>query len=214
MCQTIEKDSAPLPQAREPSKCLNGQSNRGRLAKEAFWPPATRGLKKDYDRAITPVVEAICVPAALVPPGSPQPKQLLHFMLNPQWGRTAIGKKCLVSMHEGCFSRVQLFATLGAVAWQASLSVGFSKQEYWSVLANTGCHTLLEHYISCYPSHQLPWVPGLPDPCDPSSCTTSTPGPHWGRPMSSRTASGANRSGWPTGRDGNKTRIKTQAQCG
>ena len=36
----------------------------------------------------------------------------------------------------------------------------FSKQEYWSVLANTGCHTLLEHYISCCPSCQLPWVPG------------------------------------------------------
>ena len=31
-----------------------------------------------------------------------------------------------------------------------------SRQEYWSVLANTGCHTLLEHYISCCPSHQLP----------------------------------------------------------
>ena len=36
----------------------------------------------------------------------------------------------------------------------------FSRQAYWSVLANTGCHTLLEHYISCCPSHQLPSVPG------------------------------------------------------
>ena len=36
---------------------------------------------------------------------------------------------------------------------------GFSSQEYWSVLANTGCHTLL-HYISCCRSCQLPWVPG------------------------------------------------------
>ena len=36
----------------------------------------------------------------------------------------------------------------------------FSRQENWSVLANTGCHTLLEHYISCCPRHQLPWVPG------------------------------------------------------
>ena len=38
--------------------------------------------------------------------------------------------------------------------------VGFSRQEYWSILANTGCHTHLEHYISCCPSRQLPWVPG------------------------------------------------------
>ena len=36
----------------------------------------------------------------------------------------------------------------------------FSRQEYWSVLANIGCHTLLEHYISSCPSHQLCWVPG------------------------------------------------------
>ena len=36
----------------------------------------------------------------------------------------------------------------------------FSREAYWSVLANTGCHTLLEHYISCCPSRQLPWVPG------------------------------------------------------
>ena len=27
-------------------------------------------------------------------------------------------------------------------------------------LVNTGCHTLLEHYIFCFLSHQLPWVPG------------------------------------------------------
>ena len=33
-----------------------------------------------------------------------------------------------------CFSHVQLFATLWAVALQASLSIGFSRQEYWSGL--------------------------------------------------------------------------------
>ena len=37
---------------------------------------------------------------------------------------------------------------------------GFSRQEYWSVLANTGCHNLLEYCISYYPSRQPPWVPG------------------------------------------------------
>ena len=36
----------------------------------------------------------------------------------------------------------------------------FSRQAYWSILASTGCHTLLEHYISCCPSHKLPCVPG------------------------------------------------------
>ena len=46
--------------------------------------------------------------------------------------------------------------------WPARLlcqGEGFFRQ-YWSVLVNTGCHTLLEHCISCCPSCQLPWVPG------------------------------------------------------
>ena len=48
------------------------------------------------------------------------------------------------------------------MACQAPLSGGgwFSRQEYWSVLAKTDCHTLREHCISCCPSRQLPWVPG------------------------------------------------------
>ena len=41
-CQTIEKD----PRQGNPLKGLNGQSYRQRLAKEAFWSPATRGSKK------------------------------------------------------------------------------------------------------------------------------------------------------------------------
>ena len=34
-----------------------------------------------------------------------------------------------------CFSRVQLFVTLWTVACQAPLSMGFSRQEYWSGLS-------------------------------------------------------------------------------
>jgi len=59
-------------QAMEPSKCLNGQSYRERLAKEALLSSATRGLKKDSDSAINPVREAVCVLAHLVLPGSRQ----------------------------------------------------------------------------------------------------------------------------------------------
>ena len=36
------------------------------------------------------------------------------------------------------FSHARIFATLGTVAFQASQSVGFSRQEYW-----VACHTLL-----------------------------------------------------------------------
>ena len=38
------------------------------------------------------------------------------------------------------FSRVRLFVTLWAVARQAPLSMGFSRQEHWRV----GCHALLQ----------------------------------------------------------------------
>ena len=44
---------------------------------------------------------------------------------------------------------------------QASLSRnGFSRQAYWSILANTGCHSFWSTIISCCPSLHLSWVPG------------------------------------------------------
>ena len=48
---------------------------------------------------------------------------------NPRWG-TKIPYPCMLSW----FRRVRLFATLWSVACQASLSMGFSGQEYWSGL--------------------------------------------------------------------------------
>ena len=89
------------PQAREPSKCLNQQSYGERLAKETFWSPAIGGSKRDPDRAITPVVEAVCVPAHLTLPGFPQAGSCATFTLNSHWGRAATGKKSLASVHTG-----------------------------------------------------------------------------------------------------------------
>ena len=80
--------------------------------------------------------------------GPLNPSNCATFKLNPHWGRAATGKKKVLHLCTwSSLSCVQLFATLWTVACQASLSEGFSMQEYWSVLANTGCHTLLEH---CY----------------------------------------------------------------
>ena len=64
-------------------------------AKEKDWPkrPSDHQLqetrKKDSDRAIAAVAEAVYVPKHLVLPGSPQAKQLCHS----HWGRAAPGKK-------------------------------------------------------------------------------------------------------------------------
>ena len=81
------------PQAREPSKCPNWQIYGERLAKEAFWWPATRGLKKDSDRAVTPVVEAVRVPAHLALPGSLQAKQLHHLHAQHSLGQSCHRQK-------------------------------------------------------------------------------------------------------------------------
>ena len=72
------------PQAREPSKSLMG----GVMEKD-FWSPATRGLKKDSDRFITPSAEAVRVPAHLALPGSLQTKQL-HYL----HGQLSLGQSC------------------------------------------------------------------------------------------------------------------------
>ena len=89
------------PQAREPSKCPNRQSYGERLAKETFWSPATRGSKKDSDRAITPAMEAVCVPAHLALPASPQAKQLYHLHNQLSLGQSCHrgGKKACVYAH-------------------------------------------------------------------------------------------------------------------
>ena len=44
--------------------------------------------------------------------------------------RLCLGHVCMLS----CFSRVWLFVTLWTVVFQAPLSMGFSRQEYWSGL--------------------------------------------------------------------------------
>ena len=66
------------------------------------------------------------------------------------------------------FSRVQLFVTLWTVAHQASLSVGFSRQQYWNGL-------------SCLPPGDLP-DPGteLASPVSPALQAESLPLSHWG----------------------------------
>ena len=128
-----------------------------KTGQRGLWLPATRGLKKDSYRAITPAAEAGSVPAHLVLPGSSRPRQLCHLHAQPSLGKSCHRqKKSLVSKHGGL---LQLCPTL----WNPvdcglpGFSVRrFSRQEYWSILANSGCHTLLENYISCCPHCNSP----------------------------------------------------------
>ena len=69
-----------------------------------------------------------------------------------------------------CFSRVPLFATLWTVAHQASLSMGFSRQEYWSGLP-------------CPPPGNLPY-PGI-EPGFPALQVDSLLSESWEKPYGS-----------------------------
>ena len=96
-----------------------------------------------------------------MPSGSPQAKQLCHLHIQFSLGQSCHRQKCLASLHAGSLWSCLNFCDPNVDCGLPGFSVrGFSKQEYWSVLANPGCHVLLEHYISCYPHRELPWVPG------------------------------------------------------
>ena len=113
--------------------CLNGQSYGERLAKEAFQLPVTRGSKKDSDRARTPAVEAVCVPAHLALPGSLQAKQLRHLHAQLSLGQSCHRQKSRASMH------IELLWSCSAFCGPVDCGLpGFSVKEGGSPGKNTG----------------------------------------------------------------------------
>ena len=91
------------------------------------------------------------------------------------------------------FGCVQLFVTLWTVACQASLSGGGSPGKntgaYWPTLVALPSRALY-FLLPQLPTPLSTWC--CQNPCNPSSCTTSTPGLHRGKSKSFREASGAN----------------------
>ena len=166
------------PQEREPSKCLNGQSNGERLAKEAFWSPAVRGLKKYSDRALTPAIEAVHVPAHLVPPGSLWPKQLCHFHAQHSLGQNCHGQKKKPCIYAHGVTSVMSNSLKPCRLWPARLLCRGWGWWGWGSLGKNfgvGFHTFLDHYISCCSSCQLLWVPGAAR--IPATQATAPPAP-------------------------------------
>ena len=128
------------PQAREPSKCLNQKSYGERLAKEAFWSPATRHWKKDSARDITPEAEVVCVHAPLVPPGSPQANQLHHLHAQLSLGQSCHRQKVLHLCMQGRFGRVRLCDPIHSGLPGFSVREGVSPSKnigaYWPILVS------------------------------------------------------------------------------
>ena len=67
-------------------------------------------------------------------------------------------------MRAHSLSHVQLFAMLWIVAFQAPLSMGFSRQEYWTGLPCPPPGDLLDPGVKPNPSFGNPRDPSLPNP--------------------------------------------------
>ena len=129
--------------------------------------------------------------------GPRKPSSCTTFTLNSHWGRAATGKRnSLAFVRTGS---LQLCPTLcdpvdcGLPGF--FVREGFSRQDtgaYWPRLV------AIAFWSTIFPATLAVSPAGIwccQNPCDPSSCTTSTPSPHRGKPKSSRAASGANPSG-------------------
>ena len=81
--------------------------------------------------------------------GPCKPSSRATFMLSSRWGRAATGKIRLASMRTGSLLCPTLRNPVdcGLPGFSVREGGGFSRQEYWSILANTGCHPLLKHYF-------------------------------------------------------------------
>ena len=72
----------------------------------------------------------LCDPIDGSPPGSPVPGILQARTL--EWVAISFSNAWKWKVKEKSLSRARLFATPWTAAYQASLSMGFSRQEYWS----------------------------------------------------------------------------------
>ena len=146
--------------------------------------------------------------------GPHKPSSCATITLNSHWDRTATGKKSLASI---CVGSLRSCPTL-CDPEDCGLP-GFSVRGILQarILERIGRFWLPYPFRALYfllpqpPTPLSTWC--CQNPCDPSSYTTSTPGPHRGKSKSSRAASGANSSGRITCRGGNTTTIETQGQC-
>ena len=111
--------------------------------------------------------------------GSCDPSSCTTLTLNLHWGRAATGKKKKKKnvLHAGLLWSCPTLRPCGL--WPARL---LHQGDFPGKSTGVDFPTLLERYISCCPKPPTPlniWC--CQGTCDPSSCSTSTPGTHWGQ---------------------------------
>ena len=102
-----EKD----PRQGSPLSASTGRATEKDWAKSPSDHQLQEAQKKDSDRALTPVMEAVCVPAPLVPPVSLQAKHLCYLNAQLSPGQSCHRQK-KKSCTQGHFGHVQLFVTM------------------------------------------------------------------------------------------------------
>ena len=90
-------------------------------------------------RQVASDMPTLCDPIDGSPPGSSVPGILQARTL--EWVAISFSNALKWKVKVKLLSHVRLFVTLWTAAHQAPLSMGFSRQEYWS-----GCHCLLLHH--------------------------------------------------------------------
>ena len=90
-----------------------------------------------------------CDPRDGSPPGSPVPGILQARTL--EWVATAFSNAWKWKVKVKSLSRDRLLATPWTAAYQAPLSVGFARQEYWRVAQLPNCSSLLQNAIAVHP---------------------------------------------------------------
>ena len=125
------------------------------------------------------MAEAVCVPTHLAPPGSLPAKQLRHLHIQLSLWQGCHRQKNLASMHAGLLRSCPILCD----PVDCGLP-GFSVRE--GVLQARTLECIGQYWLPC-PSRALYFLlpqPPTPlstwcrqNPCAPSSCTTSTPGP-------------------------------------
>ena len=121
-------------------------------------------LEKDSDGATAPAAEAVRVPSHSAAPGSPQAKQLRHLQAQASLGQSCHRQKSPGSVHAGSLGSFPTLCDPTDCVLPGFSDSGASRQQHWSVLANNGCHTLLETVFPVAPAGNSPEDLVLPEP--------------------------------------------------
>ena len=95
-----------------------------------------------------------CDPIDGSPPGSPVPGILQARTL--EWGAISFSNAWKWKVKVKSLSRVQLLATQWTAAYQAPLSMGFSRQEYWNGVPLYQFSSVQS--LSCVRLFATPWI--------------------------------------------------------